>query len=167
MKSFLARFRRLFYGGTIALIVTMVVSILTHGKSYFDLWSDGLKVNSFDSGFELFLALTPIIYLLLVAISTAFIRRKGQFAAYQQSKPFISTFFQCVGSDIASPFKCIAGFFAAIFKRYPSFYPAEMAKKSKFVSIGRFIWMLIIIVFCIIGMMRLNVFSSLIQYFTK
>ena len=167
MKAFLARFRRLFYGGTISLILTLVTSIFTKGKGYFDLWSDGIHVRNFDSAFELFLAVTPIIYFLLVVISSAYIRSKGQSAAFQRTKPFISTVLACIGSDVASPFKCIAGFFGAMFKRFPSVYPQDMVRKSKFVSIRRFIWMIMIVAFCAYGLVRLNDFPALIQHFMK
>ena len=167
MKSFLARFRRLFFAGTLALIITLVVSIFTGGKGYLDLWTYGLNLKSFENVFCLFLAVSPIVYILLAIISTAYIRKHGQSAAYQQTKPFISTFFQCVASEFASPFKCISGFFTAVFNKYPSIYPEDLKKKSKAISIGRFIWMILILAFCVYGLIRINDFAALIQTFTK
>ena len=73
MKSVLARFRRLFFAGTLALIITLVVSIFTGGKGYLDLWTDGLNLKSFENVFCLFLAVSPIVYILLAIISTAYI----------------------------------------------------------------------------------------------
>lgn len=167
MKSFLARIRRLFYGGTVALVITMIVSYFTEGMNYFDLWKNGFNLADFSNIFCLFLAITPLAYILFLILSSAFIRIWGQSAIYQQQKPFIYTFFLCVLSDIKSPFKCISGFVVALTNNFPSFYPAGLRWKSRIISTWRFIWMILIISFCVYGMMQINDFSTFIQVVAK
>ena len=163
MKAFLARSRRLFYAGTLSLVVTLVVGFMAQRNGDLDLWAEGLSLNGFESYFCLFLVASPIIYFLLVLISSAYIRKKGQFAASHQSKPFVGTFLSCVWSDVLSPFRCIGGLCTAVAGKYPEMYPQEMIAKSKFVSIRRFVWMILILVFCIYGLTRINDFSALVS----
>ena len=139
MTRFLAVARRLFLGGVVSLLLSIFV-LGIRGKTMLD---GAMAHNSIAGFFSIFFLVAPIIYLILVLISTAYIRKHGQFAAVHQQQSPVTSFFRCLGSDLASPFKCIGNFFAALFNKNAM---------GRGIMIRRFIGMVILILVCLVGM---------------
>ena len=152
MKRVLAVLRRLFGGGLIAFAVAMALKVFSFNNVY---WIS-VKEPNFTSIFSFFLLCAPVLYILFLIVSYAYIRKRGQFAAYQQTTSFGTTFMKCVGSDLASPFKCFWGFISGtVFGKFPEVYPDDLKKKSRRISCRRFIWMILVIAFLAFGLWRL------------
>lgn len=138
MLRTLAVLRRAFLGGVVSLILCL---LLLNIKGEYML-NIAVAHNSIPGVFSIYFLVSPIIYLLLTLISVAYIRKNGQFAAIHQSQSPITTFFKCVGSDLASPFKNLKNFFVSLFSKNVS---------GREIIIRRFIGMIILIVVCVIG----------------
>lgn len=151
MTRVLAVIRRIALAGSIALILGAIV----FSTSIQEMFKMAMTPTSFKNIFCIFMLLAPIVYIIFNLISAVYIRHHGQFAASHREHPFIVTVFKALGSDLVSPFKNLAGFFTALFNKYPDFIPEEMAKSSRGVSIRRFIGMIILIIFCLAGLISL------------
>lgn len=139
MTRFLAVARRLFLGG----IVSLLLSIFVLGISGKNLLNSAMAHNSVAGFFSIFFLVSPIVYLIMVLISVAYIRKHGQFAEVHQQQSPVTSFFRCLGSDLASPFKCIGNFFAALFNKNAL---------GREIMIRRFIGMVVLILVCLVGM---------------
>lgn len=139
MTRFLAVARRVFLGGLISLLFSLIVL----GVKVESMINWVMTHNSMAGFFSVFFLLSPIAYLILVLISVAYVRKHGQFASVHQKQSPIRSFFRCLGSDLASPFKCISNFFAALFNRNAL---------GRGVMIRRFIGMVVLILVCLAGM---------------
>lgn len=155
MISFLARMRRAFLAGTVSLFILAVFNAFGLCEfSYIDSLLTGLRVaNETASGLRvfycLFFTLSPIIYFILLLISTAYIRKYGQSAVYQQGIPFVVTAVKCLGSDLTSPFRTTINVFA----KYPAYYPDELKRGSRAISFLRLFWMIIWLIICVYGIL--------------
>lgn len=138
MTRVLAVIRRLFLGGTISLLL----SLFLFGISWKTMYELAISHNSFAGYFSIFFIVAPVVYLIFVLISVAYIRKHGQFAAVHQSQSKATSFFRCIGSDLASPFKNIKNFVVSLFSK-------EVTGKS--VIIGRFFEMVLLILACMAG----------------
>lgn len=143
MTRFLAVTRRLFLGGTVALL--LAIFLFNVGLS--SLIQYALNPDSIKSAFSIFFLLSPILFILFTLISVTYIRKNGQFAAVHQEQAWIVTFFRCLGSDLISPFKNIGRFFMALFNR-----DAE----GRGILIGRFFELLLLIGICAVGIFILK-----------
>lgn len=139
MTAFLARSRRLFLAGFISLII-----IIALGENF-------AAGNSIQTFYYFYFGLSPIIYLVLTLLSALLIRHFGQFAAVHKQHNYFHTFFRAIGSDLVSPFKNLKGFITALVGKYPEVMPDDMIKKSKGVSIRRFIWTIFVLALCAVG----------------
>lgn len=139
MTRFLAVARRFFLGGVVSLLLSLFV-LGVSGKAMLN-WA--MSPNNAAGIFSIFFLVSPIVYLILVVISVIYIRKNGQFAAFHQTQSPITSFFRCLGSDLASPFKCIGNFFAALFNKNAM---------GRGIMIRRFIGMVFLILFCLAGM---------------
>ncbi len=142
MKRFLAILRRLFLGGTISLLVVMIA----FGKKFPELFDLAKAHEGVPGYFSIFILGSPILFLLFTVFSVIYIRHSGQFAAYQQQKAWMATFFQCLGSDLSSPFKNIRNFFCALFSKNAM---------GRGVLIVRFIELVVLVVGCVFGVRSL------------
>ncbi len=105
MLKFLAFTRRLFLAGTISLIIIFILYTI----GYYDLNPYGIE--EFGTIFICFALVSPILGLLFWLISTAYVRKNGQFAMIHQSRSFMASMMQALGQDISSPFRKFAGLF--------------------------------------------------------
>lgn len=144
MTRFLAIIRRFFWGGTVSLILCLAL----FGVNFNNMLQLAMSHNSIQGYFSIYFLLSPILFLLFTIISVIYIRHHGQFAAVHQSQSPITSFFRCWGHDIVSPFKNIKGFFMALFSKNVM---------GKGILIGRFIELVVLVLFCIAGI------SSLLQ----
>ncbi len=113
MKRFLAIIRRIFLGG----VVSLLCCIFLLGIERNSLVGKAMSPNNFAGVFSLFFVLSPLLYLLFVIISVAYIRKYGQFAVSHQAQSPIVSFFRCIGHDLVSPFVNLKNFFYALFKK--------------------------------------------------
>lgn len=142
MTRFLAIVRRIFWGGTISLLLCIFL-FNTGFKTMLNL---AIEHNSLQGIFSIFFLLSPILFLLFTIISVAYIRKNGQFAAVHQSQSPVTSFFRCWGHDIIAPFKNIGNFFPTLFNKNAM---------GRGILIGRFIEMLVLIAVCAIGILLL------------
>ncbi len=148
--KFLAFMRRLFLAGTISLILIIALSVAECSMSII-FWND-----IFGKWFLLFSGISPIMSLVFLFISTAYIRKNGQFAAYQQTRKFSATLFQVVGSDVSSPFRKFVGMFQSkkkLEETYSQIAQPEiaslLAEGSGSINRTRFLWVLLrTIIYC-------------------
>lgn len=149
MKRALAVLRRLFGGGTITFILALLVS----GKSFGDLISLATEFNGFISVFSIFLLLSPVLYIIFLFISAAYIRKNGYTADCEKARPLIATVFTVLKSDLSSPFRCVWSFLKeGLFGKYPDIYPEDLKKKARRTVILRFLWMIFVILFLLYGL---------------
>jgi hypothetical protein len=145
MLKILATLRRLFLAGTISLIIIFVLFV----KEY----SFELKFPYSDifAAFYLYFALfSPILAILFWLISSIYIRKKGQSAAYQSQRKFIGTMGTVFISDITSPFRIIIEQFTSK-KKLRDYYgqvvddgiAGMLAEGSKSINRGKLLRMLI------------------------
>lgn len=107
MLKFLSTIRRILLAGTISLILIFVLSLLNVSVP---------TLNApviFSTVYTSFALISPILGLIFWFVSTIYIRKYGQSAAYQQTLPFISTMLKMLVSDITSPFRLIGEQFAS------------------------------------------------------
>lgn len=138
MTRFLAVVRRLFWAGTVSLILALTL----FGIKFETMWQLALAHNSAKSWFCIFFLASPILFLLLTIISVIYIRHHGQFAAAHQSHSPVTSFFRCWSHDIVSPFKNIKNFFGALFNKNAI---------GRGILIGRFFELVVIVLLCVIG----------------
>lgn len=138
MTRFLAVVRRLFWAGTISLILALTL----FGIKFEDMWQFALAHNTAKGWFSIFFLLSPVLFLVFTIVSVIYIRHHGQFAAVHQSQSPITSFFRCWGHDIVSPFKNIGHFFKAIFSKNVM---------GRGIFVGRFIELIIIVLICMAG----------------
>lgn len=138
MTRFLAVVRRLFWAGTVSLILALTLFEI----KFDNMWQLALAHNSAKGWFSIFFLASPILFLLLTVISVIYIRHHGQFAAVHQSQSPLTSFFRCWGHDIVSPFKNIKNFFMALFSKHVM---------GRGILIGRFFELVVIVFLCIIG----------------
>ncbi len=139
MKRFLTIIRRIFLGAIVSLLLCLFL-LEIGGNRMIDL---AMPPKSFIGVFCLLLIISPIAYILLTIISAAYIRKHGQFAEFHQTQSPVTSFFRCIGHDLASPFVNIKNMFFAIFKKDETF--------GRGVIIRRFIGMLVLILFFLAG----------------
>ena len=135
MTRFLAIIRRIFGWGTVFLFLGIFIFGMNIASK-----------GSLQGFFAAFFALSPILYFIFTIISVAYIRKHGQFAGIHQEQSPITSFFRCLGHDLAAPFKNIGGFFSALFNKN------AVGRKT---LIGRFIEMVVMIVICAFGVLIL------------
>lgn len=82
MLKFLSTVRRIFLAGTISLILIFVLSLLKVSVPTIN------APVAFSTAFTSFAFVSPVLGLVFWLISTIYIRKKGQFAEYQQTLPF-------------------------------------------------------------------------------
>ncbi len=107
MKRFLTVTRRVFLGGTLSLIVIFIL---------YAIGNNGWQFNYSDTVGRLYLAfavVSPILGVVFWLISSAYIRKRGQAADYQQTLKFSTTMFKMLKSDLSSPFRLIAAQFVS------------------------------------------------------
>lgn len=138
MTRFLAIVRRIFWGGTISLLLC----VFLFGVAFSSMLELALAHESINGFFAIYFLVSPVLFLICTLISVAYIRHHGQLAAFHQMQLPIKSFFRCWGSDIAAPFKNIGYFFIALFNKNTI---------GRGVLIGRFMEMLILIVICAVG----------------
>ena len=139
MLRFLAITRRFFLGGIISLIVSLFL-----GVDILEVLLNFIPINNFVSLFKVYLIFSPVLYILFVLISVVYIRHFGQFYEIHREKTYFQNIAQCFGSDLCSPFKNIFGFFGALFNKNAM---------GKGILIFRFIELLLLITFCVIGVL--------------
>ena len=101
MLKFLSVTRRILLAGTLSLFAILIMFIVGYpGLSY-----TGSK--AIGTGYLFFALASPVLGLIFWLISTAYVRKKGQSAAYQQTVKFTNTMGQMFRSDITSPFSLI------------------------------------------------------------
>ena len=138
MMRFLAIVRRIFWGGTISLLLCLFLL----NMSFSGILEVAHNYESANGIFAIYFLASPVLYLIFVLISVVYIRRNGQFAAFHRTQSPVTTFFRCWGSDIAAPFKNIGKFFMALFSKNVM---------GRGILIGRFIEMIILILVCLAG----------------
>ena len=138
MRRVFAVLRRIFLAGLVSLLVCL-----------FLLHADGsamlAQATAHDSAagyVSIWFLASPFLYLLSLLISTAYIRRNGQFAAFHQTQSPITSFFKCLGSDLISPFRNIKNFVFSLFSK---------TVFGRGVIICRFIGLVILILVCAFG----------------
>lgn len=139
MTRFLAIIRRIFWAGTISLILILTLLDVNINQ----IMAFAIEHNSAQDYFSIFFLLSPPLFFLLTVISSAYIRHNGQFAAFHQTQSPVTTFFRCWGHDIIAPFKNIGNFFRALFGKNVI---------GRGILIFRFIEMIILIFVCLVGM---------------
>lgn len=142
MTRFLAIVRRIFWGGTISLILL----VFLFGVGVPDMFQKAMNPSNVQGIFCIFFLVAPILFLLFTFISVAYIRKHGQFAAVHQEQSPVTSFFRCWGHDIIAPFKNIGNFFGALFNKNAM---------GRGILIGRFIEMLFLIAVCAVGILLL------------
>lgn len=140
MTRILAVVRRVFLGGTVSLL--LLIFLFQAGLP--DMFHQAAKLGSAQGMFSIFFLSSPIMYLLLVFFSVAYIRKRGQFAAAHQNQPVLVTFLRCCGHDIIAPLKNVRNFISALRNK------DAMGRER---LIGRFIGMLILIAVCEAGIL--------------
>ena len=148
MTRFLAIMRRFFLAGFVALLICVI--FLHRGIS--SLWSLIQSANLFAGIFSGFILFSPLVYILFLVLSCIYIRKHGQFAAVHSSQPFIVTVGKAFCSDLASPFKNIATTFSLFVKKQPDYLSDDAIRKSKSVRIRRLVIMLVLFIFCVVGL---------------
>ncbi len=121
MLKLLATLRRFFLAGTISLIIILVF----YDKNI----SPGLVYPYSDyvgGWYLLFAFFSPIFAILFWIISSIYIRKKGQSAAFESQKLFISTMGRMLVSDITYPFRIIGRQFTS--KKKLSEYFGQIAE---------------------------------------
>ncbi|XCB29622.1 hypothetical protein RQN30_10615 [Arcanobacterium hippocoleae] len=89
MTRVLSVLRRFFLGGFVSLLLSLFLFGIG-GKTMLDL---AMAHNSMAGIFSIFFLVSPILYLILVLISVAHIRKNGQFAAVHQAQSPVTSFF--------------------------------------------------------------------------
>lgn len=162
MKKFLSVFRRIFLAGTVSLVLILVFF-------YLHINMPVLNVPAiFGTYYTYFAMVSPVLGIVFWLISTIYIRKKGQSAAYQQQLPFGSTMAQMLKSDITSPFRLIAEQFASkkkLVAYYSQIVDTEVAKMladgSKALNREKLLRMIIRFAIYIIGIVAsVNSFSN-------
>lgn len=162
MLKFLSTCRRIFLAGTISLILIIVLSSLKIAVPV-------LNVPAvFGTYYTYFALISPILGLIFWLISTIYIRKNGQSAAYQSQLPFVSTMIQMLKSDITSPFRLIGEQFASkkkLTEYYSQVVDTEIAKMlaagSKALNREKLLRMIIRFVIYIVGVIAAtNNFSN-------
>lgn len=139
MTRFLTIIRRIFWAGTISLILILTLLDVNLNQ----IIAFAIEHNNIQDYFSIFFLMSPLLFVLFTVISSAYIRRNGQLAAFHQTQSPVTTFFRCWGHDIIAPFKNIGNFFRALFGKNII---------GRGVLIFRFIGMIILIFVCLVGM---------------
>lgn len=137
MTRFLAIIRRIFWGGTISLILCALLEI-----DFSKMLTIALKHNTVQGYISMYFLLSPVLFLLFTIFSVIYIRQHGQLAAVHQSQSPITSFFRCFGHDLAAPFKNIGYFFMALFSKNVI---------GRGILILRFIEMVVLTLLCLAG----------------
>ena len=125
MLKFLSVSRRILLAGIISLVLILLFSFL-------HVPVPALNVPAlFGTYYTYFALISPILGLIFWLISTFYIRKNGQSAAYQQQLPFGNTMMQILKSDLSSPFRLIADQFTSkkkLIDYYGQIADTEVAK---------------------------------------
>lgn len=132
-------------------VISLLVSIFAMHVEFADIISVAWPVNGLYSAILLFFLVSPLLYILLLVCSTAYIRKHGQSAAYQREKLFIVSCISCMISDITSPFRAVKNFLMTMFGKAPDNYPDAYWRGSKRIYTFRLIEMLLFIALCFFG----------------
>ena len=158
MKRLLAVIRRVLMAGTVSLIIGIFIAEKNPNTILqIVLTRDSYSVLNI---FCIYLVVAPILYVVFNIISCAYIRHNGQFAEVHKSEPFIVNVFRAIWSDLTSPLRNIDSFLTALTNRYPEAIPKKMIRKSRFISIIRFIGLVILFLFCLTGLVQLKLYIS-------
>lgn len=137
MTRFLDINRRIFGWGTISFFI-VIYSNLLGSKS---------EISGIQAFFLIYYLFSPIFYLLFAVISVAYFRKHGEYEdIFQEHNPF-TNFFMCLGMDIVAPLNNIIFFFIVLFKK-------NAEDKNK--RIRRFVEMMVLLLFCGIGLLVLK-----------
>ena len=139
MTRIFAVSRRIFLAGLASLIVLLFIA----NRDMNELIQAAKELTSLRNGFSLYFVVSPIVYLIMVIVSVIYIRKNGQFAAFQQTQAWITSFIRCIGSDLLSPFKLQVNFLTTRGKK--------TASGSKSVFTRRFLLSWVLILLCAIG----------------
>lgn len=144
MLKFFAFARRLFLAGIISLVIIFFLSAI----GYYDLNPYGIE--EFGAIYMCFALISPVLGLIFWLISTAYIRKHGQFAAIHQSRSFGESLLEALKQDITSPFRKFAGLFYSKKKLADSYsqvmdpgVAGMLAEGGKTISRSKFLWVLI------------------------
>ena len=143
MKRFLAIVRRIFWGGTVSLLLCLFLCRV----SFVSMIKMALSHGDIRWIFSVFFTLSPVLFLSFTIISTAYIRHYGQFAAIHREQSPIVSFFRCWWHDLISPFKNVGNFVKALFNK---------GVIGREIIIVRFIELVILIAVCVTGVLLLR-----------
>lgn len=147
MLRFLAITRRAMLIG----ILSLIISIFAMHVDISDIIGVAWPINGLYSAILFFFLISPVLYILFLVISTAYIRKHGQSAAIQSEKPFVITMLACLGSDLTSPYRAVKNLIVSLFSKRPDLYPEEYWEGSKRIYLIRFLEMLLFFALCFFG----------------